>query len=151
MPPPSLTRPTDLFAADNVLSDKLNDFQSRYARFIRCEDTPDICTESDTFVNVQRSYQSLLTTITNLEQSLETQTLDGVSPEKNANDDEEILQIYAALRAQRQQMDLLMKKLHSESTGGSASSQEQLKQAMYANTLWIILASCLIWYAIVEM
>jgi hypothetical protein len=148
----SLTTPTNVFASDNLLSNKLNDFQSRYARFVRCEDgSGEQCTKDDTFVNVQRSYQSLLTTINDLEHSLDTQVQDGVTPEENADDHEDILQTYAALRAQRQQMDLLMARLYSENKAGPGSSQEQLKQAMFANTLWIILASCLIWYAIVEM
>jgi len=157
--PPSLIRPDSVFRKDNLLSDKLNDFQSRYARFLRCQDVQTAttvhnppCNSSDSFINVQRSYQSLLTTMSDLEHSLSTtQVLTGTTNEQSAKDEEDILQLYASVRAQRKQLDQTLERLYSEKKTGPESSEQQLKQTIYANTIWIILASCLIWYAVVEM
>lgn len=147
-----------MFKQDNEISDKLNDFQNRYARFIRCQDDNTAalvhpqCTNSDSFVNVQRSYQSLLTSIHSMETALSTsQVTNGTTNTKSDQDEEEILRTYASIREQRKQLDLALERLYSENKAGPGSSQEQLKKSMYANTLWIILASCLIWYAVVEM
>ena len=155
--PLNLTQPKSMFAEDNLLSDKLNDFQNRYARYIRCQDnaTADTvnpsCSPSDSFVNVQRSYQSLLTTMQDMDHMLTTQPRDGTTPEKSAEQGDEILHTYQAIREQRKQLDLMLQRLYSEKQSSPETSAEQLKQSMFANTLWVILASCLVWYAVVEM
>lgn len=158
-PPPSLTMPDSMFRQDNEISDKLNDFHHRYTRFIRCQDEDTAkhvrnphCNSSDNFVNVQRSYQSLLSSIQGMETALSTtQVTNGTTNEQSAQDEDEILRTYAAIREQRKQLDQALERLYSERKAGPGSSEEQLKQSMYANTLWVILASCLIWYAVVEM
>lgn len=155
--PPSLKEPVDLFEQDNILSDKLNDFNTRYSRFIRCQDVSasqtmyPACNKFDTFINVQKSYQSLLSTIHDISNTLVSQELLGTTTEESAENQDDILSTYAAIREQRLQMDNILARLYSEQKAGPASSEKQVKQAMYANTLWVILASCLIWYAIVEM
>jgi hypothetical protein len=146
-----------MFVEDNLLSDKLNDFQNRYARYIRCQDdrTADTvnpsCSPSDSFVNVQRSYQSLLTTMQDIDHMLTTQPRDGTTNEKSEEDGDEMLRMYQTIRQQRKEMDLMLQKLYSEKQSSPETSAEQLKQSMFANTLWVILASCLVWYAVVEM
>jgi len=157
--PPSLIMPESMFRQDNEISDKLNDFHNRYTRFIRCQDEDTAkhvrnpsCTSSDNFINVQRSYQSLLTSIQTMETALSTtQVTNGTTNDKSEQDEEEILRTYAAIREQRKQLDQALERLYSERKAGPESSEQQLKQSMYANTLWVILASCLIWYAVVEM
>lgn len=155
--PPSLTKPIDLFEQDNILSDKLNDFHTRYSRFIRCQDETSAatmqpaCSSLDNFINVQKSYTSLLSTIQDVSNTLVRQELLGTTSEQNEDNHDDILATYAAIREQRLQMDNVLARLYSEKKAGPASSEKQLKQAMYANTLWVILASCLIWYAVVEM
>jgi hypothetical protein len=151
--------PDSMFRKDNEISDKLNDFQNRYTRFIRCQDEstsgfvhPQCNATSDTFVNVQRSYQSLLTSMNDMEKALSTtQITNGTTNQQSAEDEEEILRTYAAIREQRKRLDQTLERLYSQRKAGPGSSEEQLKQSMYANTLWVILASCLIWYAVVEM
>jgi hypothetical protein len=137
------------------LSDKLNDFQSRYARYIRCQDSPDganpPCNNNDSFINVQRSYQSLLSTIQDISTNIATQELLGTTTEQSQLDESEILHSYEKIRQQRKQLDEVLMRLYSEQNVGPESSESQLKKTMYANTMWIILASCLIWYAVVEM
>ena len=156
--PPSLIMPDSMFRKDNEISDKLNDFHNRYTRFIRCQDkntglhVNPSCNSSDNFVNVQRSYQSLLTSIQGMETSLSTtQVTNGTTNEQSEQDEAEILSTYASIREQRKRLDQALERLYSERKAGPGSSEEQLKQSMYANTLWVILASCLIWYAVVEM
>jgi len=82
---------------------------------------------------------------------LTTQPRDGTTPEKSAEHGDEILQTYQAIREQRKQLDLMLQRLYSEKQSSPETSAEQLKQSMFANTLWVILASCLVWYAVVEM
>lgn len=87
-----------------------------------------------------------------METALSTsQATNGTTNTKSDQDEEEILRTYASIREQRKQLDLALERLYSENKAGPESSREQLKKSMYANTLWIILASCLIWYAVVEM
>jgi len=157
-PIPSLTTPTSIFKQNDLISDRLNDFQNRYARFIRCQDgnlaQDDVrpeCNSSDTFINVQRSYQSLLSSIQTLDKNIPLQKMDGTTNETSTKDHDDILQTYSQIRAQRKQLDDALQRLYSENNMSSGSSVQQLKQSMYANTLWVIFASCLIWYAVVEM
>ena len=156
-PTVSLTIPVDMFEKDNILSDKLNDFQTRYSRFVRCQDDAvassvnPSCTANDSFVNVQKSYVSLLSTIQDISNSLVNQALLGTNPEESNEDQDDIMGTYAEIRKQRKHLDEVLDRLYREQKGSSESSEYQLKQSMYANTLWIILASCFIWYAVVEM
>jgi len=155
-PPPSLTTPNSMFDKDNLLSDRLNDFQTRYSRFIRCQDDPayamqPACNADDSFINVQRSYQSLLSTISDVSNTLATQEMLGTTNQKSKREEKDILHTYASIREQRKKLDEMLERLYSQQNAGPGSSEYQLKQTMYANTLWIILASCLIWYAVVEM
>jgi hypothetical protein len=156
--PPSLIDPNSMFDKNNEISDKLNDFQTRYTRFIRCQDentakfvTPE-CTSSDSFINVQRSYQSLLTSIEDMQTSVsKTQVLSGTTNEESDTQRDDIFATYAKIREQRKQLNLALERLYSENNAGPGSSQDQLRRSMYANTLWVILASCLVWYVVVEM
>ena len=86
-----------------------------------------------------------------MEQTFATQKAEGTTPEKSDQDATDILLTYQAIREQRKKMDELLERLYREKKAGPASSEEHLKQSMFANTLWVILASCLIWYAVVEM
>jgi hypothetical protein len=156
--PPSLIDPKSMFAKNNEISDKLNDFQTRYTRFIRCQDentAPFVhpeCTSSDSFINVQRSYQSLLTSIEDMQTSVtKTQVLSGTTNEETDRQEEDILATYAKIREQRKQLDMALERMYSENKAGPGSSKDQLQRSMYANTLWVILASCLVWYVVVEM
>ena len=80
-----------------------------------------------------------------------TQVLSGTTNEESDRQEEDILATYAKIREQRKQLDMALERMYSENKAGPGSSKDQLQRSMYANTLWVILASCLVWYVVVEM
>jgi hypothetical protein len=160
----SLQRPNDIFRMDNILSDKLNDFQTRYSRYVRCQhptsatgvtSPPCDLNGDDSFANVQAAYRSLLKSINDTDRAFQVQALDGDAVADEVSD-EELMAQYKQVTELRAKLDQQLAELYSDAgtgggIGGSASSQEELKTAVYANTMWIILASCLVWFVIVKL
>jgi hypothetical protein len=63
----------------------------------------------------------------------------------------EMKDTYEEIRDLRKKLDAKMEALYNEQKNGRESSAAQLDSTIYANTLWTILATCLLYYILVEM
>ena len=152
----SLTNPNNIFELQNKVSDNLNRFQTTYARYLRCQE-PDTAQNvnpscdpngKDSFTQVTISYNELLQTIDDLNNSYKKQQKTNKlvnEPTYNANahnfDDE-----YNSMILLRNDLEQKLNKLKYELQNGPGSPKRLLDSAILANTLWIILASCLIYF-----
>jgi len=152
--PISLIDPSNIFQKDNVISDRLNQFQIRYARYLQCQDStfagsvsnpPCDTITLDSFDNVSMAYQSLSNAIQDVSNSFADQTYKGTSPQQYDASYNELIQQYAEIVALRQQLDNDLLELQKEKNGGPDTSLARFESAVYINTLWIILATFLIY------
>ena len=161
-PPISLTDPSNVFVLQNSMSNNLNNFQAKYARYIRCQgppsysqvtDPPCDVDGGDSFDSLNIAYQSLLSSINDLSGSFATQVQNN-SAETPLQYDVSGAQIpidYASILKLRQELDLKLRELQVQYNGGPNTSVRLLESTMFANTLWVILASCLVYYIFTEL
>jgi hypothetical protein len=155
--PISLTDPSNIFLLQNDVTNHINEFQTTYSRYLRCQDlttAPNVSPACDTngvdsFNNLDRVYHSLLDSIHKLDQSFDGQTdLDAITPKQYEENIKRIQTKYANILALRSKLDHQLQTL--EETQPNTSSKI-LESAAFANTLWVVLASCLVYYIFIEM
>jgi hypothetical protein len=157
--PISLTDPSNIFQMSNVLSDRLNQFQLRYSRYMQCQDPrfassvsnpPCDTITTDSFQNVQSAYKSLLSAIQDVSGAFATQTyLDSKTPEQYNTDYVDLSHNYAQVVAMRKQLDQKLLELQEQKKGGPDTAIARFESAVYINTLWVILATILIYFVFV--
>jgi hypothetical protein len=159
--PINLTDPSSIFILDNKVSDNLNNFQLRYSRYVRCQDSafsgsvndpPCDMNGGDRYMNLEKSYIDLLSAIRDVSNAYQNQSLsDAVSPPKYDAEYEELIKNYSDVVYTRNGLDEKLKRLYDEYSGGTESAKTALGAAMYANTLWTILATILIYFVFVKL
>jgi len=154
--PISLTDPSNVFQLDNIVSDRLNQFQTKYSRYLQCQGTSQTsvsdppCGDQDSFDNVEMAYKSLLGAIRDVSNSFATQKYTGAKTPQQYNDDyAALIQQYAEVRALRAKLDQDLYELQVEKNKGPNTSIARFESAVYINTLWIILATILIYFIFV--
>jgi hypothetical protein len=78
-------------------------------------------------------------------------TKDAVSPNDYTKNNKDIKVTHKELVELRRKLDEKLQNLYNEYDVNPESVQAQLNSAIYANTLWTILATCLLYYIFVEM
>lgn len=159
--PINLTNPSNMFAKQNAVSDNLNNFQTSYARYVRCQDPntnsqvtdpPCDVNGQDSLYSLNTAYQSLLTSINDLSGSFPGQLkTNAETPLQYQEETEQFPMDYASMIKLRKDLDEQLRELNIQYNGGSGTSVKMLESAAFANTLWIVLASCLVYYIVVEL
>lgn len=159
--PVSLTDPSNIFFMQNTVSNNLNQFQNQYSRYMRCQaastynqvqDPPCDVDGQDSFGNLNSAYRSLLSSIQDLSNSYPNQThLDAKTPEQYQMDAKKLPMDYASIVKMRQDLDEQLKFLYMQMDKGPDTPVKMLESTMYANTMWIILATCLVYYVFIEL
>jgi hypothetical protein len=157
-PPISLTNPENIFQMDNSISDSLNNFQIRYARYMQCQDPrfaasvsdPSCNTNTtDSFEKVEIAYNTLMKAMQNVNTALVKQEYSGISNKQYDACYNEILTNYKDIVALRKKLDEQYFELKTEKSAGKDTSIAKFESAVYVNTLWIILATILIYFVFV--
>jgi hypothetical protein len=153
--PISLTDPSNIFQMDNLISDRLNQFQIRYARYLQCQDPLSAASVSnppcdtitlDSFDSVSGAYISLSSAIQDVSNSFANQTYIGAKTPAEYNADyEKLMKEYTQIVELRRQLDNDLLELEKEKNGGPDTPLARFESAAYINTLWIILATFLIY------
>jgi hypothetical protein len=156
----SLTDPSNVFILQNKVSDDLNSFQTQYSRYLQCQDSRFASSVNpkcdlagkDSFQNVTKSYNTLLSSIKETKSAFDSNIKDQtvVNPIKHDLNEEEILIKHHDISELRKQLDLKLEELYNEMDKGAETSIKRLDSTIYANTLWVILASCLVYYVFVH-
>jgi hypothetical protein len=169
-PGPNLQKPRNIFALEKTVTQNVVDFQSRYARFMRCNNpnasadvTNPVCdlTGNDSLASLDTAYKNVMVSIGDLNAALDTisKSPSGAITPKMHDDikanitgvTDGTTNVYDQIVALRQKLDNRLDVLYNEKKAGPESSVTKLDAAMYANTLWTILASCILYYIIVEL
>jgi hypothetical protein len=151
-PPISLTDPSNVFQLDNIVSDRLNQFQVKYSRYLQCQGpfqntvSDPSCGKQDSLNNVEKAYYSLLTAIQDVSNSFATQYYTGKSNEQYDACFNEILTNYQDVVAFRKKLDEQLYELQLQKEGGPDSYIARFESTVYINTLWIILATILVYF-----
>ena len=156
----SLIDPSNVFLLNNEILDNLNVYESKYSRYLRCQNddfaknvTPN-CEPygSDSYSSLEKSYANLLKSINKVANTIPNQTTkDVVSPKDYEKNNKDIKVTHKELVKLRETLDAKLQNLYNEYGANPESVQAQLNSAIYANTLWTILATCLLYYIFVEM
>jgi hypothetical protein len=107
---------------------------------------------ADSFGNLNAAYRNLLGSIQDLSHSYVTQSnVDAKTPDQYNAATAQLPLDYASVVKLRKQLDEQLQLLYDGMGKGPDTSVHMLESAMFANTIWIILASCLIYYIFVEL
>ena len=161
-PATSLTTPSNMFHRQDTVLNNLNQFQTQYARYLRCQDPntysqvspPCNVDGQDSFGNLTTAYRSLLTSIQDMSNAYVTQSHtdpNAKPPAQYELDERQIAINYNKMVKMRAEMDQQLKLLYQNMNNNPDTSTRMLESGMYANTLWVILASCLVYYIFVEL
>lgn len=159
--PVSLVDPSNVFLLQNQINDKLNAFQTKYSRYLRCQDSnfsggvnpPCDLNGSDSFRDVTQSYNTLLSSIketrTVLDHNIQSNEI--IKPKDHDQNEADLVTQHDEIRELRGKLDAKLKELYDQMDNGIETPGRQLDSAIYANTLWVILASCLVYFVIVKI
>ncbi len=157
--PMSLTDPSNIFQLQNAISNNLNGFETTYSRYMRCQDPnilePDCDVNGrDSFTSLQRAYTSLLTSMKDMDAAMKNQI--HTDPNSKTNQEfeknaKEIPTDYESIVQFRNNLDRQLQLLYLQMEKTTDTSASDLIRTKYMNTLWIILATCLLYYIFVEL
>ena len=159
----SLQKPLNIYNLEGDLIKNLDKFQQKYARFLQCtasapgvaNSVSPICDPTNDGINsLDTAYQNVMYSFKALDNGLKK--IDPASSSDLTNEEYEQSKrdtnsTYQEILTLRKNLDTKLATLYNEKKNGSESSAAQLDSSIYANTLWTILATCLLYYIIVEM
>jgi hypothetical protein len=159
----NLQTPKNIFDLENKVMKNVDVFQQKYARFLRCSSTqkdivnnvnPECDPMSDGLNGVDDAYRNVMYSIDELKDGLnriDKNNGSGMSNAEYKKDKDEMMKGYQELIGLRQQLDVKLADLYKQQKLDRESSATQLDSSVYANTLWTILATCLLYYILVEL
>jgi len=151
----SLEIPENVFDKQNEISDELNEFQTRYSRYLRCqnEDTADLVDPPcdlngiDNFSNLQNAYKKLYSSMDGMTKVYDKQTKIGGKKVEVYNENEEQLdENYDNVLKLRNDLDNRIRFLQEYSNGAISPSFRMLNRVNLINLLLVILSISLIYY-----
>jgi len=160
MDPKSLVNPENIFSMNAEVMNKMKTYEEHYERYMRCENPKTAKNVSpscdfngiDSYSNLEKAYSELLASLNNVSSILPDQsTINATTPQDSDKNYENAINTHGDIISTRTALDQRLKILYNEANGGPESAQQMLNSAIYANTLWTILATCLLYYIFVEL
>ena len=155
-----LEYPQNIFNKQNKISDNLNKFQIRYARYLRCQnentaqnvDPPCDFVGRDSFSELQKAYQNLMDDLNELDDVYKKQsTYNAKTVEVYNENTEQLEENYKTLQEERNKLDNQLKELQEYSEGKLTPELLQLKSVNIINTLLIIAFFYLIYVLFMDL
>jgi hypothetical protein len=159
----NLQAPVNIYDKEGDVMKNVDEFQKKYARFLRCNSSAPGLSDSvspqcnpsedglnrldDAYKNVMYSINSLNNGVGKIDPAISS----CLTNEDYEESKSEMKGTYQEIRDLRKKLDLKLEALYNEQKNGRESSAAQLDSTIYANTLWTILATCLLYYILVEM
>jgi hypothetical protein len=135
--------------------DEIMDFNTKYARYIQCNDTTINpgnvlkCTDDQSsMAGVNAAYEKLVGSTSNLQKSLEAPTKSKVDYLSTHNS---ILNNHQDLLKLRADLDLKMKELYDIRNRSKTDNQMKYDSTMYSGILWTVIASSLVYYGFTKL
>lgn len=151
----SLEIPENVFDKQNEISDELNEFQTRYSRYLRCQnkDTADLVDPPcdlngiDNFSNLQNAYKKLYSSMDGMTKVFDKQTkIGGKTVEVYNENEEQIDENYDNVLKMRKDLDNRLQFLKEYSDGSISPAFRMLDRVNLINTLLIISIISLVYY-----
>jgi len=148
--------PENIFDKQNELSDELNEFQTHYSRYLRCQnqntadsvDPPCDLNGRDNFSNLQNAYKKLYSSMDEMTKVYKKQTKDGKTVKVYNENEEQLDENYDNVLKLRNDLDNRIRFLQEYSDSAISPSFRMLNRVNLINTLLVILSFLLIYYLI---
>lgn len=159
----NLQDPVNIYKKEGDVMKDVDIFQKKYARFLRCTSnvpglsnsvSPKCDATEDGINSLDAAYKNVMYSINLLNNNvkkIDPENSLGLTNEDYAKSKTEMNDTYDEIRDLRKKLDIKLQYLYNEQKNGRESSAAQLDSTIYANTLWTILATCLLYYIIVEL
>lgn len=160
MEPKSLVDPENIFSLNYETQIKMFEYEVQYQRYMRCQDpkkagnvTPSCDFNGiDSYSNLEQAYSDLLDSLNEVSSVLPYQSKENATtPQDSDRNYKNTVQQHKNIVSTRAALDQRLQNLYNEANMGPESAQQMLNSAIYANTLWTILATCLLYYIFVEL
>jgi hypothetical protein len=157
---PGLKIPKDVFNMQNTVSNNLNTFQTKYSRYVRCQnentakkvDPPCALTKDDSFSSLTNAYVDLYTSMNTLEKVYDKQsTINGKTTAAYKTNSEEMDGNYQEVVSLRKDLDKKLKYIQENSNIGSSPALRMLNSRILINTLLVILLIYLVYVLIFDL
>ena len=161
--PTNLQTPTNIYNLESEVMKNVDIFQQKYARFLQCSSSqpgivnnvsPSCDMNNDGINGLNTAYQNVMYSINSLNSGLkniDSANSSGMTNEEYEESKKDAADRYQEILSLRKKLDTKLAALYNEQKNGKESSVAQLDSTVYANTLWTILATCLLYYIIVEL
>lgn len=158
--PKSLVDPSNIFSMNAEVMAKMKTYEEHYERYMRCQNPETAKNVSpscdfnriDSYSNLEQAYSELLASLKTVSSTLPKQSsVNATTPEDSEKNYKNAIEKHYNIVSTRAALDKRLQILYNESNGGPESAQQMLNSAIYANTLWTILATCLLYYIFVEL
>jgi len=155
---PGLKIPKDVFKMQNTVSNNLNTFQTKYSRYVRCQnentaknvDPPCALTKDDGFSSLTDAYLNLYTSMNTLEKVYDKQsTINGKTTAAYKKNSEEIDDNYLEVVSLRKDLDKKLKYIQENSN--TSPALRMLNSRLLINTLLVILLIYLVYVLIFDL
>lgn len=156
----SLEIPQNVFQKQNKVSDELNEFQTKYSRYMRCQnkETADIVDPPcdlngiDSFSNLKDAYRKLYSSLDDMTKIYDNQTTYNGKTVKVYNENEEQLdENYDNVLKLRKNLDDRIRFLQEYSNTAISPTFRRLDSVNLINTLLIIFGCCLVYFLIIDL
>lgn len=159
--PLNMTESHNVFALQNKMSDQLNTYQTKYARYMRCnsastnnEVSNPACDldNGDSFSSLTEAYKSLSSTMDELSTIYKNHTTEGSkTPEQYDHDAKLIPDEYKNLLDLRSELDQQLAFLQEQIKTRGGEPARRLDGQFLVNTLLVIVAFSILYYIILGM
>ena len=156
----SLEIPENVFQKQNEISDELNDFQTQYSRYMRCQnkntadkvDPPCDLNGIDNFSNLKNAYRKLYSSLDEMTTVYDNQTTENGKTVQVYNENEEQLdENYDNVLKMRKDLDNRLRFLQEYSNNAISPTFRRLDSVNLINTLLIIFSCCLVYFLIFDL
>ena len=156
-----LEHPQNIFNKQNQISDNLNKFQVRYARYLRCQnedtanevnDPPCDLNTIDNFSELQSAYDALYKSMDSINDAYDGQSNEnGVTNDTYNTNEIQIEKTYENVTEMQENLDAKLKYLQEQLKNQDNSPNLMLESRQIVNTMLIILVMCVVYYAFIEL
>lgn len=160
-PTAGLEHPQNIFNKQNQISDNLNKFQVRYARYLRCQnedtanevnDPPCDLNTIDNFSELQSAYDALYKSMDSINDAYDGQSNEnGVTNDTYNTNEIQIEKTYENVTEMQENLDAKLKYLQEQLKNQDNSPNLMLESRQIVNTMLIILVMCVVYYAFIEL
>ena len=154
-----LTHPKDVFSLQNNISDHLNNFQTKYARYVRCQnnETAQFVDPScdvngdDSFSELSKAYENLYGAMDKLDNDYENQSKTGKEPSTHDDNKEELEDFYEKMKEVRKSLDDKLLYIQEQSNVRTAPAYTMLRSRTLINTILVIFLIYLVYVMIFDI